>query len=265
MNVHPPVDPRPALCRIVVIGSMSLGLLGAADTEFDESNERTRLYEATDPKSPGGIRGRILSPAKPIQQVLAIPPDAPEKVYQGEISGEKNDTFRFAGLPMRKYDLIVIYEDAFHEGLQLHRGESTLAEEDFVKVKAIVDKSEPFFTKKIIHRLEGETGRGNLSRCITTFVREKPSLTYMDAKNAVKSQSGFFRHTYKLVILKDVGPGWQIVRARDLYPKWVDPKKKLPQHFYDSSLSRVRVADGIKDLGDLKLQAGDSSSTARNP
>jgi hypothetical protein len=265
MKFHLPLTPLPSPWRTILIALMSCGLLIAADTEFDESNERTRLYEAPDPKSPGGIQGRVVSPAKPIQQVLAIPPDAPEKVYAGEISGEKRDTFRFTGLPIRKYDLVVIYEDAIHEGLQLHRGESTLAEEDFVKVKTIIDKSEPFFTKKIIHRLEGETGRGNLSRCITTFVREKPSITYMDAKNAVKSQSGYFRHTYKLVILKDVGPGWQIVRARDLYPKWIDPKKKLPQHFYESSLSRVRVADGTKDVGDLNLQAGDTSSTAQNP
>lgn len=225
----------------------------AEETKFDESNERTRLYEEPDADSPGGLQGRVVAPSKPIQQVLAIPPDAPEEVYQGEISGEKRDSFRFTGLPMRKYDLMIIFEGQFYEGLQLQRGDSTLTGEDKAKVKAIIDKSEPFFTKKVIHRLEGETGRGKLSRCVVTFVREKPSITYMDAKNADKSSSGFFRRTFKLVMLKDVGPGWQVVRARDLYPKWANPESKLPAHFFHPDLSRIRVADSVKDVGELDL------------
>jgi len=248
-----------AICAI-----SSGGLLHAQEKPFDDSNERTRLYEAPDPNSPGGIEGSITSPKKPIVQILAIPPDAPEEVYQGEVTGPDRRAFRFAGLPIRKYDLIVIYDDAIHEGLQLHRGVSTLSDEDLAKVKATIDNSEPFFTKKIIHRLEGESGRGNLSRCITTFVREKPSLTYMDAKNAEKSRSGFYRHTFKLVMLKDVGPGWQIVRARDLYPTWFEPKKPLPRHFHEPSLSRIRVADSVKNVGTLELQNGGSVS-ATNP
>jgi len=251
------MDCRAAITMSLVAGllacSASLARLRAAPPEFDESNERTKLYTATDPQSPGGIEGRIVNPDKPIQQVLAIPPDAPEKVYQGTISGTARDTFRFTGLPIRKYDLIVIYEDAFYEGLQLHRSASTLTKEDEAKVKAIIDKSEPFFTKKVIHRLEGETGRGNFSRCITTFIREKPSETYLDASNANKSGSGFFRRTFKLVWLKDVGPGWQIVRARDLFPKWADPKQALPSHHFSSALSRIRVADGTKDIGAIDL------------
>lgn len=238
-----------------LIGSLCVigGRLAAAPPAFDESNERTRLYSAPDKDSPGGITGRVTGVGKPIQQILAIPPDAPEDVYQGEVSGPQRDSFRFTGLPLRKYDLVVIYADAFYEGLQLHRGENTLTAADMAKVQTIIDKSEPFFTKKVIHRLEGETGRGNFSRCITTFVREKPSITYIDAKNDDKSASGYFRRTFKLVWLKDVGPGWQVVRARDLFPIWADPKQALPRHHYSKSLSRVRVADGIKDLGVLDL------------
>ncbi len=235
---------------------MALGVGGAVagpQLNIDESNERTRLYTKPDPSSPGGMKGRITGVNKPILQILAIPPDAPEKVYMGSIGGSDKRSFQFTGLPLRKYDLIVIYHDAFYEGLQLHRGESSLTKEDDTKVKAIIDKSEPFFTKKVIHRLEGETGRGNLSRCITTFIREKPSITYIDGKNAAKSSKGYFRRTFKLVILKDVGPGWQIVRARDLYPKWTDPKQELPKHHYTRTLSRIRVADSVKDLGEIDL------------
>ena len=236
--------------RLLAAATCAATLAGAQ--EIDESNERIRLYTEPDPSAPGGITGRIASPQKALLQVLAIPPDAPEKVYAAKLDGEGTE-FRFTGLPMRKYDLIAIFEDSFYEGLQLHRGESTLTPDDLEKIEEIITRSEPFFTKKVIHRVEGETGRANLSRCITTFVREKSSITYIDPSNAAKSGKGYFRRTFKLVLLKDVGPGWQIARARDLYPKWVDPKVGLPSHHFSEALSGIRVADKIKDLGELDL------------
>ena len=249
--------------RASLLGALSaLLIVGGAERshaipKFDESNERIKLYTKPDPSSAGGIEGKIVGVTKPIRQILAIPPDAPEKVYRGTVGGPEQRSFNFTGLPIRKYDLIVIFDDAMYEGLQLHRGESTLVPGDKDKVKAIIDKSEPFFTKKVIHRLEGETGRGNFSRCICTFIREKSSITYIDPKNAAKSGSGAFRRTFKLVMLKDVGPGWQIVRARDLYPIWADPKQGLPRHYFHKSLSRIRVADAVKDLGDIDLKGAE--------
>ena len=62
-----------------------------------------------------------------------------------------------------------------------------------------------------------------------------------------------FRRTFKLVLLKDVGPGWQIVRARDLYPVWMNPKGTLPTHNHNEVLQQLRVADQIKDIGTLQL------------
>jgi hypothetical protein len=226
-------------------------------TDLDDSNERTKLYNEPDPASPGGIRGRITKPDKPLLQVLAIPPDAPRMVYQAEITGPEKRAFQFQGLPMRRYDLIVVFDDSFFEGCQLARGESSLTDEDHAKIAAVIEKTEPFFTKKIIHRAEGETGRGNWSRALCTFAREDKSITYLDPANAEKSGSGLWRRTFKLVELKDVGPGWQIANARDLYPVWADPAKPHPTHHFDKSLSRVRVADTIKDLGDLVLGGAD--------
>ena len=60
-----------------------------------------------------------------------------------------------------------------------------------------------------------------------------------------KSSRPDFRRTFKLVLLKDVGPGWQIARARDLYPVWVDPKRaaaaaSLQRRAESSSASPIR-------------------------
>lgn len=214
--------------------------------------ERTRLYTKPDPANPGGLRGHITKPQLPIEEILAMPADDPEQVYEGEVAGEKRDTFQFKGLPVGKYDLIVIYPTAFYEGLQLDREASTLTPDDLKKIDASIQKSEPFFTRKFIHRLEGETGRGNGARCICTYYRDKGSELLMEQFEG-KSSRPDFRRTFKLVLLKDVGPGWQIVRARDLYPVWVNPKSTLPEHHFSAALKQIRVADQIKDLGGLDL------------
>jgi len=214
--------------------------------------ERTRLYTKPDGANPGGLQGHISNPALPIEEILATPAENPEEVYEGVVTGPKRDAFEFKNLPVGKYDLVIIYPTAFYEGLQLNRDASTLTPEDLKKIDATIQKSEPFFTKKFIHRVEGETGRASAARCICTYYRDKGSELLMETFNG-QSNRPDFRRTFKLVLLKDVGPGWQVVRARDLYPVWVNPKSTLPEHHYSAALKQIRVADQVKDLGALDL------------
>ncbi len=236
---------------IPLMAALSLMVLNVTCVEAAQSvkgllNARHLLYTKPDPSSEGGITGRIAFPNTPIEQILAIPADEPRFVYEGKVDDSSKNTFTFNGLPMGKYDLVVIYDNSFYEGLRLHRERDTLTAEDRKKINASIQKSEPFFITKIIHRLEGTTGRGNLCRCICTYVREAESEDYTGKLEG-------FRRTFKIVILKDVGPGWQIVRARDLFPLNVDHKNSRPQHFHSNSISGIRVSDYLKDLGDIKL------------
>ena len=224
-----------------------------AGTAFAQNPpERTRLYTKPDPANPGGLKGRIAKPELPIEEILALPADNPEEVYEGQVAGPKRDAFEFKNLPVGKYDLVVIYPAAFYEGLQLSRDASTLTADDLKKIDASIQKSEPFFTKKIIHRIEGGTGRASGARGICTYFREKGSELLLEQFEG-KSNRPDFRRTFKLVLLKDVGPGWQIVRARDLYPVWMNPKSSLPAHHFSAALNQLRVADESKELGALDL------------
>jgi hypothetical protein len=202
------------------------------------------------------LKGRIANPDAPIEQILAVSAANIEAVYQGEVTAAKKNGFQFKGLPVGKYDLIVVFEKAFYEGFKLARGTSTSADtlttDDRQRIDASIQKSEPFFPKKTIHRVEGETGQGNFARCVITYFRDKGSELLLEQFEG-KSNRPDFRRTFKLVILKDVGPGWQIVRARDLYPVWMNPKAALPAHHFSARLSEIRVADEIKDLGELDL------------
>ena len=236
---------------------LMISLLACAAVAADAPKERHRLYTPTDPSSSGGITGKIAKPAMPILEVLAIPPDDPESVYEGRITGENRRGFLFENLPMAKYDLIVIYENEFYEGLQLTFEPDTLTEKDRQSISYIVNASDPFFNKKVIHRVAGTTGRGNFARCVVTQYRDGPGTVSAD----YEALKGVSRRTFKLIWLKDVGVGWQVVQKRDLYPVTVAMKLLTPTHHYSGVLSKIRVTDQVKNLGDIEL--GDDKKPAR--
>jgi len=219
--------------------------------------ERHRLYTPPDPSSAGGITGMIAKPAKPLLEVLAIPPDNPELVYEGQITGSNRQGFLFENLPMAKYDLFVIYENEFYEGLQLTYEPDTLTEKDRQSISYIVNASDPFFNKKVIHRVAGTTGRGNFARCVVTQYRDGPGTVSADYEDL----KGISRRTFKLIWLKDVGVGWQVVQKRDLYPVTVAMNLLTPTHHYAGVLSKIRVTDQVKNIGELEL--GDDKKPAR--
>ncbi len=212
-----------------------------------QAEKRDRLYTVPDPDAHGGIDGRVTHPSKPIEKVLALPYDDPARVYEGQVTGANKSSFRFSGLPMDRYGLIVIYDDAMYEGLTLSLDDTTLTADDRKGINDVIQRSEAFFSHKIIHRLEGTTGRGGDARAICTFYRDTPAEAYM-----FETRTGY-RRTFKLVVLKQVGPGWQIARTRDLHPIWITPDKMTVKHRFKSELSGLRVTDSIKDLGNLML------------
>jgi hypothetical protein len=230
------------ICAGVVLLFMTLSVSAAG-------KEHSRLYTPPDMSASGGIAGKIINPAMPIVQILAMPPDEPRFVYEGQISGANRQEFTFGYLPMSKYNLFVIYENEFFEGLQLSFDPDTLTDKDRQSITKIVNESDPFFNKKTIHRIAGTTGRGNLARCVVTQYRDGPGTVTADYE-ALKGQG---RRTFKLIWLKDVGVGWQVVQKRDLYPVTVDLRLLKPKHHYSDLLSNIRVTDKVKNLGDIDI------------
>ena len=227
------------------------GVLLACALSVTGAEERSRLYTATDPSATGGLKGRIVRPSQPILQVLAMPPDEPRFVYQGTVTGGDRQEFLFQNLPMARYNLFVIYENEFFEGLELSSEPDTLTPKDRESITRIVNASDPFFNKKVIHRMAGTTGRGNFARCVVTQYRDGPGMVKGD-DTALEAGKG--RRTFKLIWLKDVGVGWQVVQKRDLYPVTVELKLLTPAHHYSKQLSRIRVTNRIRDLGELDLR-----------
>lgn len=222
-------------------------------SEDGAAPENTYLYTKPDDSATGGISGRITSPSEPIELILATPAAEPEKVYKGELNPATPGAFTFKGLPAGRYDLIVFFKGAFYEGLTLSRDGNTLNELDLEKINISIQKSEPYFPEKFMHRLEGQTGRGNQARMIVTYSRAKGShLTFTTYKGQYERED--HKCTIKLVMLQDVGPGWQITKARNYNPVWIKPGTPLPKHHFSSALSKIRVAEETKDIGNLIIQ-----------
>jgi len=239
-----------------VCSALCLCVLTAANGQVSRSRY---LYTAPDPSARGGIRGTVAGPGEPLSGVFALPPDEPRFVYKADLTDSGRRSFAFTGLPVAKYDLVVVFENAFYEGLRLDRGESgTLTAEDRRRIGEIIEGSEPFFNRKVLHRLQGVTGRmEGRARAICTFVRTKGALGFLDGKMYPDH-----RRSLKLVLLEDVGPGWQVVKTREIYVTQIPPDsgRDVIRHVYTPVLTGIRVVDKVKDLGELTLasrEAGD--------
>lgn len=210
------------------------------------------LYTQPDPSSSGGIKGKIVSPAKPIKYVFALPPNQPKFIYIGTVTGTDSREFVFEHLPPEKYDLIVMFEDCFYEGLVLSRAPNTLTKKDMTMIDDILSKSEPFFNIKNIHRIEGTTGKGTGScRGIASFLRKGETGDFTGAL-----YDGV-RFSLKLVLLEDVGPAWQVKKTREITVFFLDDLDKVLKHHYSEKLLQIRVTDSIKDVGEINLTKKD--------
>jgi hypothetical protein len=225
-------------------------MLIATSSFASEAIEHKRLYTKPDPQAPGGLKGSIVSPDTRIRQILAIPRSKQNHAYRGELDSSRRN-FHFKGLPMDIYDLVVIFDTRVYEGIRLSREDSTLTSQDLEQINDILQRSEPFFTIKHIHRVQGQTGRGNQSMAFVTFARDRKARMY----EGPVVRDGY-RRTHKLVTLKQVGPGWQVERTRDLFPIWIEDNEKhlfVLKHDFSSQLAGIRITNSIRDMGALSL------------
>jgi hypothetical protein len=214
------------LLRLALLGATLAGFLPLAGNTAEPrgatgTKQSSFLYTAPDPAAEGGLHGRVIRPAKPLLNVFAQASDDWKRVYRGTLNAEKNE-FRFSGLPVGLYDLVILYDDCFYEGLSLMRDENTLTDKDLESIKGAIMKSTPFFNEKKIHRCEGTTGYAGTARCL---------------------------------LPEDVGMGWSVVNTREFVRQEVaatDVKGLLPHHFV-AELGNIRVIEKIKELGDLSL------------
>jgi len=249
-EINAPVISMMKLLRGMILCFWLATVAGAMAGQYTKTRQSTRLYTAPDSSAGGGIHARLTNSSKLILHVFAIPINNPLHVYKGTVSADGFE-FSFKGLPVAKYDLVVVFPDQLIEGFTLSMDPDTLTDKDRQYIETIIMKSIPFFDTKRIHRCIGTTGTSGKARCVLQEVRTRP----------ITLQSGVERadiqvRSIKLAFLEDAGSaGWQLVQTREILRTEVAPgdKKGVLLHAFNPLLSGIRVTDGVKDLGDIQL------------
>lgn len=231
----------------VALAAMCLAAHGGSTTGTKQS---TRLYTAPDASATGGVAFSLPATSDPIEAAIAVPVMSRELAYLGEVDPGGRGA-RFTGLPVNRYDLVLVFDGRIVEGVLLHRDASTLTDVDRQKIKATVDRSIPFFDTKVLHRCEGTGGADGRAAAVLQEVRTRP-ITLQDASVRTDIQV----RSLKLAFFEDVGPGWHMIRTRELIRQEVGPgdAKGVLAHSHDPQLQGIRVMDGIRDLGMLQLK-----------
>lgn len=253
---------------------------------YSKTQVSGNLYSKPDPSAAGGIRGSIAENPSEVLGVLAMPQKFPNVASLDDVEGgnsaknarnvNKNmtnqvylaslgsdNTFSFSGLPPGKYDLFVLCENCFYEGLLLSREEQSLTEPDITAIKAKLKESNPFFNVKNQHRIEGQTGAYGKARVLEQEVRTLP-VTLQSAEVMTTIQI----RAIKLCLMESVGsPGlgthWEMKKTREITRQEVGPpdtKGALPGYFC-KALQGIRVSDSVKDVGALKLVSDPAPNT----
>ena len=217
---------------------------------FGDEYHGDALYTQPDPSASGGIR--LISPV-PLEGAFAIPQSNQYFVYKGTIEGSTQVSF--SGLPVAKYDLVLIGKAKAFEGVVLHRDENDLSEKDLKFIEVTVKQNIPFFDLKHIHRIKGTRGKAGKAVALTQEIRT--GRTGFIINQNYENMAGFQIRSIKLQFIEDVGvAGWQVLQTREIFRKSVHPEmvpKDIMPIEYSEKLGNIRVTDSVKDLGTLML------------
>ncbi len=245
---------------------------------YSKTQVSGNLYTKPDPNAGGGIKGSLADAPSEVLGVLAMPEKFPNLTSLDDVEGgtsAKNarnvnkdmtnqvylaslgsdNTFSFNGLPPGKYDLFVLCDNCFYEGLLLNREEQSLTEPDITSIKAKLKESNPFFNVKNQHRIEGQTGSFGKARVLEQEVRTLP-VTLQSAEVMTSIQI----RAIKLCLMESVGTSklgthWELKKTREITRQEVGPpdtKGAIPGYFC-RALQGVRVSTSVKDVGAIKL------------
>ena len=253
---------------------------------YSKTHVSINLYTKPDPNASGGIKGVIAEAPSEVLGVLAMPQKFPNISSMDDIDGgaaAKNarninkdmtnqvylaglgsdNAFSFYGLPPGKYDLFVLCENCFYEGLLLSREEQTLTDADAKTIRAKITESNPFFNVKNQHRIEGQSGAFGKARVIEQEVRTLP-VTLQSAEVLKHIQI----RSIKLCLMESVGTTklgthWEMKKTREITRQEVGPPdtKGLIPGYFCKALQGIRVSTSLKDLGTIKLTSDPAANT----
>ena len=244
----PVKDPNaPAGTIPSLTGGLPAQIVGSNKDKFGGEYKSENLYTPPDPASAGGI---AFQTSAPVESVFAVPQSNQFLTYKGTLGADKKSV-SFSGLPMAKYDLMIVCANTIYEGFCLNRDENDLTPEDVKFINVTIGQSIPFFDFKRPERMKGHTGKEGKASVV---------LQEMRIDNFLNQNGDFMKghqiRSIKLAFCEDVGKvGWQLQQTRELIRTDVFPDMPhgpLPIKFLEP-LEGIRVTTSVKNLGEIAI------------
>jgi hypothetical protein len=206
--------------------------------------QTTTLYTKPVAGAAGGISGRV---DQPVSHAIALNRDRVQ-CFRAELS-DGGKVFRFPGLPVGKYDVVLITKgDVIYEGLELGGDADKLSSAPKKNLELRVTKSDTFFNKAKIHRL-GLIEDGTKVLALIERVRDK--LILKQSGEQLKSNL----RRIEVADFVKAADDWTLTESRHLFREEAPLGEGMGfcKHRLLPELGNVRVIDAVKDLGAIGL------------
>ncbi len=201
------------------------------------------LYVGPDTRESGGIDLQ-LGRAFPKPSIAVAVSRRLHEAYRGQIM-DGGGVIRFRHLPTGVYDILLVNDRAFFEGIRLvGRSGSVAAEDDSdaALIRAEVEKIEGFFDHKQVHRIEFSDGKAGV------LVQQWRTGETLKQSGEVVSGSV---HSVDFMIFEKRLTAWQLTKRRQLYREELRYRESLAHH-PTPALGNVRVTGRVKVVGPIR-------------
>jgi len=205
--------------------------------------QTTNLYTKPHADASGGITGHVDAE---VTHALALEHDR-VSCYKAELS-DGGKSFRFAGLPTGKYDLVFVTKSGIvYEGLALGE-DPKLSGVAMKHLEERVNKADTFFNKAKIVRF-GTINDGETLVALIERGRDKQIL-----KQSGEVLNANLRRL-EVTDFEKATDDWQMMTGRHLYREEapLGPGMDFFKHKYIPEIGNVRVIDSVKDLGTISF------------
>ncbi len=204
-----------------------------------------RIYTKTSVGDQGALTGKTGGPK--LTHAIAVERDR-KRVFLAELTADKTG-FRFANLPVGRYDLVLVGADGrLWEGLSLG-GPPPAAGAPAANMARRVAEADSFFNRHLTHRA------GMADGVVLVFVERIRDREIL--RGSGERVNAWLRRL-EIMEMQEASDDWQTTGSRHLFREEIPlaPSPAFLRHQFVPALGGVRIVDAARDLGTIALDKG---------